>query len=292
MIYYALVLFSVLGLFIGSFLNVVIYRYNTGKSAMTGRSMCLTCGKQLHWYENIPVVSFLFLRGRCSGCGTHISCQYPLVEISSAVLFALVFVRQYVLYTTLYSTYAHGLLYSSILLFFYFSIVSILLIIAVYDMRHKIIPNEFVFWFIGLSAIKLIVFYLFCFPIISGGSFLSTSFHFPYIMDLFAPLILFTPFWLLWVVSQGRWIGFGDAKLAVGIGALLGFVYGLSAIVLGFWIGAAVCLLLLVIQRIFPGIFHLTAGSEVPLGPFLILGVCIVFFTHVDVLGISQFFGM
>ncbi len=163
-------------------------------------------------------------------------------------------------------------------------------------MRHKIIPNDFVYWFISLSLVKLVVFYAFCFPVLSDASFLSVSLHFPYVFDLLAPVILFLPFWLLWRVSCGAWIGFGDAKLAVGIGALLGFVYGLSAIVLGFWIGAAICLVLLGIQRAFPGTHflgsHLTATSEVPLGPFLILGVFIVLFWHVDVLGIASYFGV
>lgn len=283
---FSLLLFSsfILGLIIGSFLNVVIYRYGTSQSPWKGRSQCLNCGKELSWYELIPIVSFLIQKGKCRVCGSKISLQYPLVEMTSAILFALIFVRQYNLYS-LYSAYPHGLLYSVLFLIFYFSIASILLIIAVYDLRHKIIPNTLVYWFIGLASFKLALFLFVC-PGVS-------PFTFPYVYDLLAPVIFFIPFWLLWSVSSGRWIGFGDAKLAFGIGALLGFVLGLSAIVLGFWIGAVICLLLMAVQHVSPGLFkHLDGKSEIPLAPFLILGVFIALFSHIDVLGIAGYFNV
>ncbi len=274
----------VLGLLVGSFLNVVIYRYGTGKSSFMGRSQCLNCGEELSWYELIPVVSFLAQGGRCRACGSKISLQYPLVEMASAILFVLVFVRQYNLYG-IYSVYPHGLLYSVLFLIFYFSIVSILLIIAVYDLRHKIIPNALVYWFIGLSSFKLVLFFLIC-PNVS-------PFAFPYQYDFLASVIFFIPFWFLWFVSGGRWIGFGDAKLAFGIGALLGFVGGLSAIVLGFWIGAGICIILISAQHSSLGQGSpLSRKSEIPLAPFLILGVFIVLFSHIDVLGIAGYFGV
>src|SRR5680860_1900327 len=75
-----LIFFSFLGLIVGSFLNVVILRHNTGAS-LGGRSGCFSCGHNLTWYELVPVVSFLALRGRCNHCGCKISRQYPLVEI-------------------------------------------------------------------------------------------------------------------------------------------------------------------------------------------------------------------
>jgi leader peptidase (prepilin peptidase) / N-methyltransferase len=286
----------ILGLLVGSFVNVLIYRHNTGLSAVSGRSQCLSCGHKLAWYENIPLFSFVFLRGKCLECKTKISWQYPVVELVSGVLFVALFVRQYNLYKSLYSFFENGLVYSAVLLIFYFAIASILLVISVYDFKHKIIPDAFVYWFIGLSLLKLVVFLFFCLPS-STNLPLNTAFSFPYVFDLLAPLIFFFPFWLLWFVSDGRWIGFGDAKLVVGIGALLGFVSGLSAIVLGFWIGAGVCLCLLLIQHFLPGLSgkyfkHLGANTEVPFGPFLILGTLIVLFTSIDVMGIAGFFGM
>lgn len=104
-----------------------------------------------------------------------------------------------------------------------------------------------------------------CVPFTSGMSPLQ----FPYVYDLFAPLIFFIPFWLLWTVSKGTWIGFGDAKLAIAIGALLGFVSGLSALVLAIfglvqWCVSHLWLLNVSCQDVFGG---LTAKSEIPLAP-------------------------
>lgn len=90
------------------------------------------------------------------------------------------------------------------------------------------------------------------------------------------------------------WIGFGDAKLAFGIGALLGFSFGLSAIMLGFWIGAGYGLLMIGISKLFPQYAHGKIGfsSEIPFAPFLIIGVCIALFMQVDVLGLAQLFNV
>ena len=163
-----------------------------------------------------------------------------------------------------------------------------LVVIGVYDLRHKIIPEPLIYWFIGLSLLKLVVFMFVCLPQIG-----QSPFQFPYIYDLLAPVILCIPFWLLWKISDGRWIGFGDAKLACGVGALLGFVSGLSAIVLGFWVGAGVCLILIGVEHICPRLFgHLNSKSEIPLAPFLIVGILIVLFCHVDVLGIAAYFAV
>src|SRR3989344_1792899 len=82
----------ILGTIIGSFLNVVILRYNTG-SSIQGRSGCMSCGKPLVWYELFPVLSFLFLLGRCGGCKSRISAQYPLVELLTGIIFLLTFLQ-------------------------------------------------------------------------------------------------------------------------------------------------------------------------------------------------------
>jgi leader peptidase (prepilin peptidase)/N-methyltransferase len=78
--------FGILGLCMGSFLNVVILR--RGRRAFSGRSSCMSCAKTLAWYDLVPVVSWVFLRGRCRACGSSISIQYPLVEGATAILFA------------------------------------------------------------------------------------------------------------------------------------------------------------------------------------------------------------
>lgn len=283
--FYLLAIFVFLiGTVVGSFLNVVALRYNTGKS-LAGRSGCFSCGKTLSPRELVPVFSFLFLRGRCSSCGAKISWQYPLVEFTTGILFLLTFLHL-----------QEFLNLSPILFLFRYSyfviLFCLLLIITIYDFKHKIIPDGLVYAFIILSLISAVFNYL--------NSYLLSPIS---ILDLLAGPILFLPFFLLWFVSQGKWIGLGDGKLALGIGFLLGISGGISAIILGFWIGAAVSLALLAAQKIVmsrQGLArsiklpflpkNLTIKSEIPFGPFLILGVLLVFFFGIQIIDFNLLF--
>lgn len=246
----------IFGTIIGSFLNVVIYRYNSGTSPLTGCSQCFSCGKTLSWRELIPVFSFLFAGGRCVGCKVRLSWQYPIVEILSGVLFVAVFLLEKSILET-------------ILLLVIFSTI---LVIAVYDLRHQIIPDGLVTIFAVLGLTKFFL-----------SVDISRAFHFPYVWTLIAGPMLFFPFWALWAVSSGRWLGLGDGKLALGIGWFLGATLGGSAIMLAFWIGAGYALVIMGVQK-----FLKTAGaklsmqSEIPFGPFLILATFIVYFTGLN----------
>jgi Flp pilus assembly protein protease CpaA len=101
--------------------------------------------------------------------------------------------------------------------------------IGVYDLKHKIIPDMFVYSFSALSLLYLLL-----------TSEFSELIGFPHILNLLAGPIIALPLYLLWKISSGRWIGLGDSKLALGIGWFLGFSGGISAIIIGFWIGAIV----------------------------------------------------
>lgn len=251
------------GTILGSFLNVVVYRYNSSASPLKGRSQCFACGKTLSWNELIPVVSFMIQRARCKSCGVKVSWQYPCVEVLMGVVFVLVYAQ-------------HGTLLNSLITL---GIFSTLIVIAMYDFRHKIIPDVFAALFAFLALIKI---YL------TFG--LAGMFHAPNLWWVSAGPVLFFPFWALWIVSRGRWIGLGDGKLAIGIGWFLGLPEGGSAIILAFWIGAAFALAVIGAQK-FPSFSKLlrlnhlpgfSMQSEIPFGPFLILGVFIVYFTHID----------
>jgi len=263
----------ILGTIIGSFLNVVILRYNTGQG-ITGRSGCFSCGKTLQWYELIPVVSFIVQRGRCRGCKAKLSWQYPAVELLTGLIFLLVFLK--------FSFYVLPINYSAT--FFYLVIWSLLIVILVYDLRHKIIPDGLVYTFDGLTLIYLCLHY-------------TQLTQVQFMWALLAGPILFLPFFLLWLVSGGRWIGLGDAKLVVGFGWTLGIGLGVSAIVLGFWLGAIVSILILVLSKLRLGASELkinqsqlTMKSEIPFAPFLILGFGLVYFFTIDVVGIHSLF--
>ncbi len=246
-----IVLFFSFGLIIGSFLNVVIYRYQT--KSLGGRSACMSCRSKLEFYELIPILSYLVLGGRCKSCKTKISMQYPLVELITGVIFASIFFKfQNILYIDAYGFAG---------LFIYYALAfALLLVIAIYDLRHKIIPDQLSFMF-GLLAFV--------------GLFLFNSFgfypHIPSILEFFSGFMTALPFATLWLVSRGAWMGLGDGKLAVGLGWLLGLSRAVSGGVVAFWSGAIIGIMLLLTQK------RYGMKSEIPFAPFLVLGAYLAF---------------
>ena len=186
---------------------------------------------------------------------SRISIQYPLVEILSGLIFL-----------SMYLIHAKSLV--GLTLFaataFYSAIFSLLLVIAVYDARHKIIPNLVVYPFIVLSFISYLIDFRYDSIAIKSLGFTD--------WDLWMGPVLFGFFALLCLVSGGRWMGFGDAKLVLGIGFLLGAANGINSMVLAFWIAAAVGIFLLLLSS-----RSLTMKSEIPFAPYLIVAAYIQF---------------
>lgn len=237
------------GLIIGSFLNVVILRLNTGRSALQGRSKCPRCNTTLSWYELIPVFSFLFQRGKCRSCKTGISFQYPLIELLTALIFTFIYTK-----TVLVGNFS---LYAWISFFFTAAVAALLVIITVYDLRHKIIPDKIVYPFILLAFASIAW---------KAGTVPGFSVY----PQILAGFLLAAPFFFLWFFSRGRLMGFGDAKLALGIGWLVGVVGALTVFLLSFWLGAIVGMFLIALSRSYG------MKSEIPFAPFLLVALFIV----------------
>ena len=248
---------GIFGLIVGSFLNVVVLRLNTG-STLGGRSRCMSCGQQLVWFELIPFFSFLFQKGKCRHCDTKLDIQYPFVELGTGVVFAtlFIFLTQTISWPTVWLAWG-----------FYSIIFSLLIVITAYDIRHKIIPNSVVYPFIVLAVVSYFLNFGFNtvgFRPIEAALFTS--------LDFWTGPIFFAFFGLLWLISGGRWMGFGDAKLVIGIGFLLGFAAGITSLMIAFWIAAIVGIFSLLLYR-----GSLTMKSEVPFAPFLILALYLEF---------------
>lgn len=264
------IMIFVLGAIIGSFLNVVIYRLHTGRS-LDGRSHCMSCGTVLTWYELFPIVSYLLLRARCRSCGAFIPTRYFTVELFTGATFAFLFS----LFSTDYILFAlHAVL------------LSVLIVIAVYDMRHTVIPDELTITTGGIALMLVIL------EVVRVGDMRVFVSH----LIGGAGAALF--FFFLWYISKGKWLGFGDVKLALPLGFMVGAVPAFSMVVLSFWIGAAISLTLLGLQKLFKTgktplrflRYPLTIKSEVPFAPFLILGFLVVHLFHADIFTITLFF--
>ncbi|OGG42083.1 hypothetical protein A2837_00005 [Candidatus Kaiserbacteria bacterium RIFCSPHIGHO2_01_FULL_46_22] len=260
--------FSVVGLFgliIGSFLNVVIYRLHTGRS-LNDRSHCLSCGHTLSWYELFPVFSYLVLRGRCRSCHSFIPYRYALVEMLTAAAFLAAYLN------------FRGLTF----LILDCVLLSVLIVVLVYDFYHKIILDELS---IIIAALALLI---------VGVETWLVGDHISFLLSIFAggiaTLLLFT----LWYFSQGRAIGLGDAKISFGLGMLVGLTGLFSFIVLAFWLGAVFGLILILLST--RRLRQLTLGkmrrvsmkSEVPFAPFLIVSFILVYLFEIDILALVE----
>jgi prepilin signal peptidase PulO-like enzyme (type II secretory pathway) len=224
----------------------------------------MSCGRDLRWFELTPLFSWLLLRGRCRTCSARITPRYFLVELSTGLLFAA---------TLLVTTDIIAML-----LLWY--CLAVLVVITVYDLYHFIIPDRLTVYLTSASALLLgYAFYL---------SELDLN---QVIVTVGAALAGSAFFYLLWRISEGRWLGFGDVKLAFPLGLLVGPGSVFSFVVLSFWVGAVISLTLLMFNH-FNGGKHrlqidqkaLTMKSAVPFAPFLVASCLIIIFTDFNVL--------
>ncbi len=298
------VILFVLGTAIGSFLNVVILRYNPESNptqklftGINGRSHCMTCGKILHWYELIPLLSFIIQLGRCRSCKTRLSLQYPIVEFLAGLIFVLV---PYVLLPIggMAASYASITIWIFVLL--------TLLLISVIDFHLYIIPDGLNLTLFALAIANFINLHFkgsFGVPennlyhsIIGthaavSGTLLGTKATFLFFISqniwlnfLLGGIFGAVFFGAIYFLSGGRAMGFGDVKMALAAGLLLGLPDMILATMLAFITGAISGLFLMIRSK--KGM-----KDHLPFGPFIALGITLVFFFGYDIVdGYFRFF--
>lgn len=247
-----IVLSFIFGACIGSFLNVVIWRLPR-EEKLNGRSECPNCHHQLAWYDLIPVFSYLFLRGRCRYCQTKISPRYWMIELITASLFALATV---VFFPTQNLDY--------ILLLKLFFVIAVCIAVFVIDLEHYLILDKVIFPAIAGVLLFNLALDLFSHHRLLQLSSLTMS-------GLLAAAIAGIFFWLLWAISKGRWMGFGDVKFAVLMGLILGFPVIFIGLFLSFILGSLVGLPLVILGK--KGL-----SSQIPFGTFLTISTIIALF--------------
>ncbi len=236
---YIVAVCTLLGLLVGSFLNVVIWRVPRKESVVRPGSHCPSCERELTPAENIPVVSWLALRGRCRGCGARISPRYPLVELGCAVLFGVIA-----------SQYADSWVLPAYLVF-----TAAGLALSIIDLEHFLLPNRIVY---PLSIAMV--------PLLALAALGDDDWK-GLLRAVIGGLAAFLFMFIVHVIYP-RGMGFGDVKLSWTLGLVLGWI-SLGAVFLGLFLGfltgAVVGLLLVVVTK---------SGrkTRVPFGPFLFVG--------------------
>lgn len=236
------------GLVIGSFLNVVIYRMLSGESPLRGRSKCPKCKKTIRALDNIPLLSYLILRGRCRYCGEKIAITYPVVEMITGILFVW--------------WYLGGSLFFKLAQFpfvyiqpIFWLIVGVLLIIIFFsDLLSGLIPDILVISLSGLALIYRII--------LTTNGIMQTTDFWRYILSGLGASLFFLA---LIIITRGKGMGMGDAKLSLALGLVLGWPRILVGLFLSFILGALFSLILLAAGK-------KTIKQTIPFGPFLVLG--------------------
>jgi leader peptidase (prepilin peptidase)/N-methyltransferase len=259
---------TALGLILGSFLNVLISRSPLvsdarGDSPFKGRSYCDSCRKTLAWYELIPLVSFLFLRGKCRSCFQQIPSQYFFVEaLVGCIFFGVTFVLLQEAFIDWHSLVRWIFTYCAI-----FALAGIFL----FDFFYEYIPDFLTFLFAASGIILTLLRYLAA-PELEDPLLLAG-----------VVVIIFLFFFSLWYFTGGRGMGFGDVKLAPVIPLFVGSALGVAAVMLSFWIGAVLSLLLMALGQ-------KKAKDRIPFGPFLVLGALLCFFFPDAIVGLFSYF--
>lgn len=241
-----------MGACLGSFANVCIYRLPKTKQIISGRSFCPKCKKKISWYDNLPIISFLFLSGKCRKCKKVIPLRYLIVELITGISFLLIYLNFENLYTITF-----------------LSILSLILIMIFFiDLENFIIPDSLNFIIMGLALLK---------------NFLpnfNTSLIHEINQSIIGGMVGYLSIWLIIYLYKTfkkiDGMGFGDAKLMAGIGLLFGW----QSIPFILFVSSILGLIFVVPSLIKK---QKTMRTEIPFGPFII-AACLIYFAQGDLL--------
>ena len=236
------------GLSAGSFANVIIYRLPKGRSIVLPRSYCPACRKTISAYDNIPLLSYLLLRGKCRHCRTPISLRYPLVEL----LMGLLFVAAFLLGA------ARG---EPLIVFpFYWYFIFTLVVLSLIDLKHYILPDSLTYPLLGAGFLLAVVD-----PVRLGEAAIGPAL----LNSLIGAAVGGGSLWLIGVLGKAAFrkeaMGLGDVKLMAAVGAWQGWGMALFAIFLGALAAALLGITLVFLKKV-------RWGSRIPFGPYLALG--------------------
>ena len=248
------IIFFIAGLIIGSFLNVVVYRLRLAETIM-GRSHCPHCKAKIKWYDNIPLLSFVFLRARCRSCKGRISWRYPLIEVFTGIVFALTS-KYFLVIGDSFSYWQTG---------FYLTIFSLFFVLLAYDWQFMEMP-VIIFWIL-LGVVIIYLAFLSFSEYLSGSSFFQLSL----VSGLTGGLMSWLFFFCLVFFSKEKWMGWGDVYIGFLAGLFLGHKNVLLGLLLSFMFGSIYATILVMLKK---G----TMKSQVPFIPFLVLGTIVAIF--------------
>ena len=253
-----------LGLFLGSFLNVLADRLPNDKSIL-GRSHCEYCNHALGAKDLIPLLSFVYLKGKCRYCGKKLSLNYPLSEIFTGVVFAVTYI---LIFNFQFSIFNEILSLNSLIINLVFSLVIVSVLIAIFlaDLRYGVIPDKI----LAVGTVATVIYLL-----ISNSQFLISNeilnLNSLILNHIVSAVAAFLFFLVIYLLTKGKGIGFGDVKFGFFMGLLLGFPDVLLALYLAFLTGGVVAIILVLWKK--KGM-----KSKIAFGPFLVIGTYVSFF--------------
>ena len=247
------------------------------KHLITHRSSCDTCSTILTPKELVPVVSYLYQRGKCKTCEVSFAPQHLYIELIAGVLFTGVFYAIFNSYAVLSPLFVFEV-------FYFFIFFSLALLLMIFDYEHMIVPNFLVYPMMVMAFVANIL------PFKSLQNISGTEL-------VLSACALAAPLFLVWMLSKGKGMGFADWKISFVMGALLGLNLGLSALVMSFWVGALISLAMIGYQNYLKPQQELKEGeiregeelslkSAIPFGPFLVIGLWLAYVTGVVIIGI------